>query len=210
MQLAIDTFDKERFGLITGSKCTVMFPLKGNGLIGMRSYGKKLANEMFFQFYDEKTNWQTEHGKMAEHFAFIHYQEIYSEDIEIGRWIKKGECGGTTDAEIKDVKGIDFKCSTTLENWLEYLYEDIDMGQQDQCQMYMYLTGLPQWEIAAYLVETSFMSDNGLTYPVPESKRMIIKTIDKDPEWEGNLIEKTPIVINFRNEFIEKLKGKFL
>jgi len=53
MDLANDKFDSQRFGLITGSECHVLFPEKGTGEVGQRTYAKKLANQMYFKFYDE-------------------------------------------------------------------------------------------------------------------------------------------------------------
>lgn len=208
MLLAIDTFSMERFGLVTGSKCSVLFPLKGEGKVGQRTYAKTLANEMFFQFYDEKGTWQTEHGKMAEHWAFLHYEKYFGANITQGEWVKKGDCGGTTDALLPD-RGVDFKCPTTLNGWLDYIHEPLSKEQKDQCQMYMYLTGLPLWEIAAYLIETQFMTDNGLTYPVPEEKRMIIVPVERDPTWEERLNMVLPSIVGLRNEFLEKLKIAF-
>lgn len=208
MLFAIDQFPMERLGLVTGSKCSVLFPLKGDGKVGQRTYAKTLANEMFFQFYDERGTWQTEHGKMAEHWAFLHYQEHFGQNIQQGRFIVKGDCGGSTDAELPD-KGIDFKCPTTLNGWLDYLHEPLSKEQKDQCQMYMYLTGLPTWEIAAYLIETQFMTDNGLKYPVEEQDRMIIVPIHKDQTWEMRLDEPLKYVVGLRNEFLDNLTVKF-
>lgn len=208
MQFAIDTFSMERFGLVTGSKCSVLFPLRGDGKVGQRTYAKTLANEMFFRFYDEKGTWQTEHGKMAQYFAFLHYQQYISDEITEGRWIKDGDSGGSTDAERPD-RVIDFKSPTTLNGWLDYLHEPLDKEQKDQCQMYMYLTKKPMAEIAAFLTETQFMTDNGLTYPVPEEKRMIIVPVAKDPTWEERYELIRPSLIKQRDEFLEKLKLKF-
>ena len=75
--------------------------------------------------------------------------------------------------------------------------------------MYMYLTGKPKAEIAAYLCETQFMSDNGLTYPVPDEKRMIIVPVLKDPTWEMRLQFILPGFIQVRDAFLEKLKQEF-
>lgn len=208
MNFAIDTFPKERFGLVTGSKCTVLFPLRGDGKVGQESYAKKLANEMFFNFYDERSTWQTEHGKMAEHFAFMHYERYVGADIKPGRFIQKLYCGGSTDAELSD-RGIDFKCPTSLEAWLDYLHETLSKDQIDQCNMYMYLTGLPMWEIAAYLTETQFMNDNGLTYPVSEDKRMIIVSVKKDPTWEARFLAILPSIIAKRNVYLSVLENHF-
>lgn len=207
MNFAIDTFKPERFGKVTGSKCSVMFPLKGDGIVGMTTYAKQLANEKYFQFYDEKTPWQAEHGKMGEHFAKLHYAQMY-EDVQDGTWTVKGECGGSTDAET-DTKIIDFKCPVTLEGWLDYLYDKLKKDYFDQLQMYMYLRDKDQAEIAAYLTETQFMTDNGLTYPVPEDKRMIIVKVMRDPKWEDRLNEQLPFVIEMRDKYIEVLKSKF-
>jgi len=207
MSFAIDTFPTERFGLVTGSKCTVMFPLRGDGVVGMTTYAKQLANEKFFQFYDEKSAWQMEHGKMAEHFSMMHYRQYYG-DLDAGRWIKKGDCGGSTDAEDDD-KVVDFKCPVTLEGWLDFLYDKLDKKYYDQLQMYMYLTGKEKAEIAAYLCETQFMTDNGLTYPVADDKRMIIVKVEKDKGWESKLQEQLPFVIEMRDKYIEVLNQKF-
>jgi hypothetical protein len=209
MSLAIDTFNKERFGLVTGSKCSVLFPLKGDGRVGQTTYAKQLATEMFFQFYDERSTWEMDHGKMAEHFAFAHYHDYVSKHISEGRWVKKGNCGGTIDAELPQWKGVDFKCPTTLQKWLDYMFEDLSKEQKDQCQMYMYLTGYDEWDIAAYLTETQFMSDNGLTYPVPEKERMIVRTVKRDPLWEIRLEDPLAFVIRTRNEYIKALQHKF-
>ena len=204
----IDTFPKERFGLVTGSKCSVMFPLRGDGVVGMTTYAKQLANERFFQFYDETSSWQTEHGKMAESFAFLHYQQYIDKDVELGGFYVNGDCGGSTDAETKDTV-IDFKCPTSLEKWLDYLHDKIDKKQNDQLQMYMYLTGKKKAEIAAYLIETQFMTDNGNTYPVPEDKRMIIVKIKKDNGWISTLGENLPFVVGMREKYINNLNNYF-
>ncbi len=208
MNFAIDKFSVERFGLITGSECSVLFPLKGEGKAGQKTYAKKLANEMFFRHYDEKSNRNTEHGTMAEHFAFIHYQQYFGADLKPGRWIKKGVCGGNTDAELID-RVVDFKCPVTLHGWLEYLHEPLDKYEVDQLNMYMYLAEVDRAEIGAFLTETQFMNDNGLTYPVPEEKRMIIKAVDKDPTFEERLLIKAPEIIAMRDEYLEKLNKAF-
>lgn len=208
MNFAIDTFPKERFGLVTGSKCSVLFPLRGDGVVGMTTYAKQLANEKFFQFYDERSMWQLEHGKMAESFAFDHYKNYYNKDVVQGGWYVKGDCGGTTDAETEDCI-LDFKCPVTLEGWLDFLYDKLDKKYYDQLQMYMYLTGKNNAEIAAYLTETQFMTDNGLTYPIPEHQRMIRVLVKKDLAWEGKLLEQLPFVIEMRDKYIEVLKEKF-
>jgi GTPase SAR1 family protein len=206
--LAIDKFDADRMGLVTGSRCGVMFPLKGDAKVGKTTYAKQLAIQKFFKVYDEKSTWQTEHGTMAEVFAIDHYRKFIDDSIEEGRFIKSGECGGTTDAEGKDY-GIDCKCPTSLENWLAYLFEDVSKDQFHQCQMYMHLTGKVKWEIAAYLTETQFMTDNGLTYPVPEHQRMIRVSVPRNHEWETALKLVMPFLIQERDKFLNTLKERF-
>lgn len=208
MNLAIDTFPTERFGLITGSRCTPLFP-KRSAEVGQRTLAKQLANELYFQFYDEFENWQTEHGKLAEHFAFEHFVKYHDKDLKEGRWIKNGECGGSTDAEGADY-GVDFKCPTSLEKFTNYLFDGVDDDQKNQCQMYMWLTGKSKWLIAPYLVETNMMAINGLVYPInDDSKRMILIEVEKDPTWEERLNLAAPKVIAMRDEYLEMLKLKF-
>lgn len=201
------TFPKKRFGLVTGSKCSVFFPLKGDGKVGQRTYAKTLAKEKFFQFYDEMSSMATEHGKMAEHFAFLHFQEYYNSEIQQGRFIYRDECGGSTDAET-DLDVVDFKCPVTLQGWLDYL-DGIDKEQKDQLQMYMWLTGKSGAVIAAYLIETQWMTDNGLVYPVPEEKRMILVPVEKDNTWGDRLLKQLPDFLAIRDEYIEKYTKLF-
>lgn len=207
MDLAIDKFNTERFGLVTGSVCSVLFPKK-SAEVGKDTLARKLANQLYFQTYDEVTTWQTEHGSMGEHFALEHFQKYYDADMDKGRWIKDGDIGGNTDAEAKDY-GADFKCPTSLETWLDYLYDGLTPQQINQAKMYMRLTGYYKWLICPYLLETQKMTDMGLTYPVPEDKRMLIFEVYRDNEWEEKLSIEVPKVIARRDEYIEILKLKF-
>lgn len=208
MNFAIDTFSKERFGLVTGSKCSVLFPLRGDGAVGKRTYAKTLANEKFFQTYDEKSTWQTEHGKMAEPLAFQYYNENIDSSISLGSWFRQGECGGTIDAMLES-KVIDFKCPTSLNSWLDYLHDPLDKEQKDQLQMYMFLTGKEEAEIAAFLIETQFMTEHGLTYPVDMKHRMITVPVKKDPSWAERLQDVLPGLLALRDEFYETLVKSF-
>ncbi len=208
MNLAIDQFPKERFGLITGSKCSVLFPDRGDGKVGQTTYARTLAKEKFFQFYDESGGRDTEHGKMGEYFALMHFQEHHDSTVEQGIFLMDGECGGSPDA-MNTSYGCDWKCPTTLQKWLDYLHDGISKDQLHQCQMYMHLSGLDLWKICPYLIETQFMTDNGLTYPVKEDKRMIVIDVPKDPTWKDKLSESSKFVIEKRNEFIEIYKDKF-
>jgi hypothetical protein len=210
MDFAIDKFSKERFGLVTGSTCTVLFPLKGDAEVGKRTYAKKLANEMFFQTYDERSTWETDHGKMAEALAFEYYNENIDNTIVEGSWFREGDCGGTVDAMLSS-KVVDFKCPTSLQKWLDYIHEPLPKQQKDQLQMYMWLAKKEEAEIAAFLTETQFMSDHGLVYPVPPDKRMIKVEVKRDPTWLERLNDEKalPWVIQKRNEFLEVLKAQF-
>jgi hypothetical protein len=205
--LAIDTFDKQRFGLVTGSRCTPLVP-KRSAEVGQTTLAKQLASELFFQFYDERSTWQTEHGKMSEVFAHEHFKKYFNEDIESGRWIKSGDTGGNTDAEALEY-GVDYKCPTTLKAWLDYLFDGISDEEYNQCQLYMKLTKKPKWLIAAYLCETNLMSDNGLKYPVEEKDRMIICEVLPDKAWNEKFDSNLPVVIEKRDEYLEKLRVKF-
>jgi len=207
MNFAIDTFPPERFGLVTGSICTPLFP-KRSAEVGQRSLAKKLANQMYFRHYDEVSTWQMEHGKMAESFAFNYYLDNFDTKLELGHWYMKDDIGGSTDAEA-ETYGVDFKCPTSLEKWLDYMYEGISDQEYNQCQMYIHLTGKPLWKICAYLMETQFMTENGLTYPVSEDRRMIVVEVHKSIEWVEKLYKNLPKVIGMRNEFYETLKLNF-
>ncbi len=207
MDLANDKFDKNRFGLITGSACSVLFPER-SGQVGQITYAKKLANQRYFRFYDEVSTWQMQHGNMNEHAAFEFYKENYDFNIEKGRFVQDGDWGGTCDSEAK-VYGLDFKCPTSLEAWLEYIHVGIDKQQWNQAQMYMFLFKKELWKVCAYLTETEWMLNRELYYPVSEDKRMIIVDVEKDPTWENRLKENSPFVINERDKFYKILCNQF-
>ncbi|MEI6190491.1 MAG: hypothetical protein WCP61_08730 [Chitinophagia bacterium] len=202
-----DKFTDERFGLITGSKVFVLFPKK-SAEVGQRTYAKQLANQMFFKYYDEVGSWQTEHGTLSEQSALEYYQTFFDKEAKKPEFISKGNYGGSADC-LTSSFGIDFKCPTTLEGWLNYMHEGISDEQFYQCQMYMMLYGLDRWKICAYLLETNRMSDMGITYPVPYEQRMIIIDVPKDETFSTELDIRSPKIIRMRDDFLEVLKVNF-
>lgn len=209
--LAIDTFSEERFGIVTGSRCSPLVP-KQSAKKGMISLAQELAQEKYFKFYDEHSTWQTEHGKMAETFGLIYYQEHFDGDMQPGQWHKKGNYGGSTDAENEILQvGADIKSPVSLDGWLDFLYHGLDnhKAYYDQAQLYMKLTGFKEWHICAFLMETAFMDNNGLRYPVPNDKRMIVIKVLPDVEWNKKFDKNLPIVIGMRDKYLEQLKKHF-
>lgn len=207
MDLAIDKFDANRFGLITGSACSVLFP-KRSAEVGQRTYAKQLATQMYFKYYDEVNTWQTDHGNFNEHEAFEYYQKNIDKTIEKGLFMANGYHGGTSDA-LCEKHGVDFKCPTTLQKWLDYLTDGIDDQQYHQCQMYMYLFEKESWQICAYLTETLKMGEMGLTYPVPHDKRMIVINVEKEQGWLEKLNIATHKIITMRDHFYKLLENQF-
>jgi len=200
-------FPPERFGLITGSVCSPLFAARGLGK-GAETLAIKLAREKYFQFYDEVSTWQMEHGILCEELAFSHWVTYIDHEIVHGQFYQKDDCGGSTDAEHIDY-GIDFKCPTSLGSWLDYQRFGIDEGQFNQCQMYMHLTGKKLWKIAAFLMETDRMSNNGLIYPVSIDRRMIVVDVPVDVEWQETLSVNAPIVAKMRDAEFDKLVEKW-
>lgn len=200
-------FDPERFGKVTASRCSPLVPIK-SAEAGIITLAKQLAKEKYFNFYDEASTWQTEHGNLAEPYAFEHYKKHYDADIKKGRWICQGETGCTTDAEGVNY-GVDFKCPTSMDNWLNYLFKGIDSEQYNQCQLSMRLTGFVTWKIAAFLIETTRMSDNGETYPVDQKDRMIIVDVKADPVWNKKFDLNLPDLIKRRDYYVDILKKQF-
>lgn len=206
-QLAQDIFSPERYGLVTGSRCSPLVP-KRSAEKGMDTLARTLAKERYFRHYDEIETWQMQHGKLCEHSAFEYWNTRY-ETVEKGRWVMDGDIGGNTDAE-GETFGVDFKCPTSLQNWLNFLYEPITDGDYyDQAQLYMILTGKEKWVVAAFLMETDWMSNNGLTYPIDANNRMILNEILPNEEWEKKLFANLPKVIDLRDQYISLLKFKF-
>lgn len=201
-------FDPRRPGLITGSKCSILHP-KRSAEAGQKTYAKQLANEMYFRFSDERDTWQTKHGKDFEAEAYVYLRERFDKSaIEKPDFFCRDSFGGTPDCLCDDY-GVDFKCPTSLEKWLDYLHLGIDNDQYHQCQMYMMLCGKEQWKICAYLTETFKMTDDGIKYPVHQDKRMIQIVVDKDPAWEALTYTNAIPVIEARDFYYNKLIETF-
>lgn len=207
MNFSIDTFPPERFGRISGSRCSPLVPIK-DAKVGMISLAEGLAGERYWQTYDEVNTWEMEHGKMAEHFAHEHYKKFYDENIQAGEFGYEGELSWSTDAE-SDYYGVDYKCPTSRKGFERYLYKGLKKEEIDQCQFYMMVTKKPLWKICAYLTEHERMTDNGLTYPIPENQRMLIFDVEPNQDWRDKFWSNHDFVINQRDIFIEMLKLKF-
>lgn len=204
----MNEFDPRRYGLITGSKCSVLFPKK-SAEVGQRTYAKELANQMYFRYYDQTETWQQAHGKDAETQAYVYYRENFCPDAVHKPEFQCTEFhGGSADCLSPD-DGVDFKCPTTLGKWLDYLHVGIDSDQYYQAQMYMYLYKRMKWKVAAFLMETQRMTDMGEKYPVPENQRMICINVERESGWDTKLHERTPEIITMRDFFYMKLVEQF-
>lgn len=206
MRLAIDEFDPKRFGLVTGSNCTPLFPVR-SAEKGQRTLAKKLAYERHFKFYDELSTWQMEHGHDNEEFALEYCHTFFDKTVKKGRFIQVGEAGGTMDAEGDGVW--DWKCPVTMQGWLSYLYDGMSDKEENQMQMYMFLSGKRKARIGAFLMETWKMTDNGLVYPILKNKRMIVCETKVNPDWVIKLKKNLPKVVEMRDEYINQLKKQF-
>lgn len=200
----MDKFSENRFGLVTGSRCSPLVP-KRSAEVGLDSLAKDLAKEIVFKFYDEVSTWQTEHGNMAEHEAFEYYQSRFDKEIKKGEFIQDGEIGASPDALGKDY-GVDFKCPTSLSNWLAYATDGVSIYEYNQAQHYMMVTGFNKWLVCGYLTETIFMSDNGILYPIDQDKRMIKVSIDVDLIWQDKFKSQLPRLIELRNKYVDIYK----
>ena len=202
-------FDPKRIGKITGSQVHLLFPRRENK-VSQLTYAKHLANEMFFGEIKSPETWQTKHGKNSEYHANNYYTEHYDFGVTYKPpFIENGVFGGTPDA-IATTYGIDYKCPTSFEKWIDYLYEGIDHQQYHQMQLYMWLTGLKHWKVCAFLTETEKMEEDGLKYPIEDTKRMLVINVAYDENWANELEERAKFIIEHRNIFYEALKVKFL
>jgi hypothetical protein len=207
MNFAIDTFPPERFGRISGSRCSPLVP-KRDAKAGMITLAKQLASERYFQVFEETSTWQMEHGKMAEHWAHEHFKEYHDADIQKGVYGHEGELSWSTDAQATDY-GVDYKAPTSLDKFNDYLFDGISDYEFNQAQFYMMTTKKDKWLVCPFLIETERMTDNGLTYPIPTRQRMLIIEVLPDLVWREKFWSNYDFVIGQRDQYIEMLKIKF-
>ena len=204
-----EKFDPRRAGKITGSQVHLLFTKRDNKASQL-TYAKHLANELFFGEIKSPETWQMAHGNDGERLAHNYFTEFFDFNVqEKPAFFEKGIFGGTPDA-ISTTYGIDYKCPTSLEKWLDYLHDGISHQQYHQCQMYMWLTGLKLWKICAFLVETTYMENDNKSYDIPYDKRMILINVEFDENWSDELEEKAKFIIEQRDIYFENLKNQFL
>jgi hypothetical protein len=202
-------FSPKRYGLITGSKCAVLHPKK-SAEVGQRTYARRLASQMYFKFYDNTSTWQTEHGKDFEETAFDFYKLNYDKTaIHKPEFKCLDNFGGSADCLCEDY-GVDFKCPTSLEKWEDYMYDGIDDQQYHQAQMYIWLYNKKSWKVCAFLTETHKMIENGITYPVPHNKRMIVIDVFPQDGWVEKTYKNAIPVIQQRDQYYNALVEKFI
>lgn len=206
MELATDIFPPERFGRVSGSRCGPLVPLK-DAKKGMITLAKKLAKERYYQFYDEVSTWEMEHGKLNEPMAHEHFKKYFDKKICKGHSGFEGELAWSTDAEGIDY-GVDYKCPTSLEKFNEYLFEGISDYEYNQAQFYMMKRNLSRWYVCPFLAETLRMSDYGLIYPEKEENRMLPIEVLPSDEWREKFWSNLPFVVENRDTYIEILKAK--
>lgn len=199
---------EKRYGRITGSKADVLFPKRSNPAT-QETYAKELARGMYFEFRDEVNTWQTNHGHYGEVIAMQEYQKSYPLAYKPDFEPLGDDFGGSADCLIPmEDFGVDFKCPTSMEKWLEYL-EGCDHQQERQAQMYMLLYKKDKWKILAFLTETERMINDGVFYPVPSDKRFIEVVIEKDPTFEEELYKRAKPLLKKRDEEYQKLINQF-
>lgn len=195
-----------RMGKITGSSCHILFPKRENKTT-QESYAMELAIAKLFNYRQNASSWQMDHGHTREAMAMDIFRNTYP-FAYFPEFKSLGEYGGSADCMIPGEDfGVDFKCPTSLEKWLSYL-NGVDHQQERQAQMYMWLYEKPKWKIIAFLNETNFMIDSGEAYPVPPGKRFIVCEIHRDPLFEAQIQERGAILLKRRDEIIEELKIK--
>lgn len=198
----MSNLSEKRYGLITGSQCHVLFPKRKNEQTQI-TYAKELAKQKVFRYYDEVNTWQIEHGYMGEYVAMEWFQNNVDSNAIKPDFVSIGEFGGSADC-ITEIYGVDFKCPTSLGNWLDYLTDGISDQQYHQAQMYMHLYNKPLWKVIAYLAETERMNEMGETYPIDQDKRAIVIEVHKDDNWFNDLSLKSKFVLEKREEFVRE------
>lgn len=212
---ANDKFAPERLGKINASECHVLFTDTGNVTEnltqGQKTYARQLAIQLYFKFYDDVYNWRLEHGELCETSGVEYLQQYHDNTVvklEKSDYKFIGDIGGGGDA-LGIKKGYDIKAPTSLKDWVAYITDGITKQQFHQGQMYMEQYNRDTWVFAAFLMETTFMANEGLQYPVDYDKRMILVEVPRLDGWIEKLNKKVPQLIELRNEYYNQLVEQF-
>lgn len=172
--------------------------------VGAKTYLNQLAKESVYEYSPQIKSKYLDKGIICEDEAIRLYNEVYFTDlVKNTERRNNGLISGECDLYIPEKRGIDIKCSWSLDTFPVLTEDCHDKDYEWQCRGYMMLFDVPVWDVAYCLVSTPdeliWEGEEDLHYVDHIDPVMRITTIryERDLALEDKIKEKASAAITY-------------
>lgn len=172
--------------------------------VGAKTYLNQLAKESVYEYRPIIKSKYLDKGIICEDEAIRLYNEVHFTDlVKNTERRNNGLITGECDLYIPEKRGIDIKCSWSLDTFPVLTEDCHDKEYEWQCRGYMMLFNVPVWDVAYCLVSTPdeliWEGEEDLHYVDHIDPVMRITTIryDRDLALEDKIKEKATAAIAY-------------
>lgn len=172
--------------------------------VGAKTYLNQLAKESVYEYRPLIKSKYLDKGIICEDEAIRLYNEVYFTDlVKNTERRNNGLISGECDLYIPEKRGIDIKCSWSLDTFPVLTEDCHDKDYEWQCRGYMMLFDVPVWDVAYCLVSTPdeliWEGEEDLHYVDHIDPVMRITTIryERDLALEDKIKEKASAAITY-------------
>lgn len=180
--------------------------------VGAKTYLNQLAKESVYEYSPIIKSKYLDKGIICEDEAirlynYVHFTDLVKNTERRNNGLISGEC----DLYIPKKRGIDIKCSWSLDTFPVLTEDCHDKDYEWQCRGYMMLFDVPIWDVAYCLVSTPdeliWEGEEDLHYVDHIDPQMRITCIryERDFKLEEKIIEKTTAAIAYIAETKKKI-----
>lgn len=180
--------------------------------VGAKTYLNQLAKESVYEYRPLIKSKYLDKGIICEDEAIRLYNEVHFTDlVKNTERRNNGLISGECDLYIPKKRGIDIKCSWSLDTFPVLTEDCHDKDYEWQCRGYMMLFDVPVWDVAYCLVSTPdeliWEGEEDLHYVDHIDPQMRITCIryERDFKLEEKIIEKTTAAIAYIAETKKKI-----
>ena len=180
--------------------------------IGAKTHLNQLAKESVYEYRPLIKSKYLDKGIICEDEAIRLYNEVHFTDlVKNTERRNNGLITGECDLYIPEKRGIDIKCSWSLDTFPVLTEDCHDKEYEWQCRGYMMLFNVPVWDVAYCLVSTPdeliWEGEEDLHYVDHIDPVMRITTIryERDVALEDKIKEKASAAITYISETKKKI-----
>ena len=180
--------------------------------VGAKTYLNKLAKESVYEYCPIIKSKYLDKGIICEDEAIRLYNEVHFTDlVKNTERRNNGLISGECDLYIPKKRGIDIKCSWSLDTFPVMTEDCHDKDYEWQCRGYMMLFDVPVWDVAYCLVSTPdeliWEGEEDLHYVDHIDPQMRITCIryERDLKLEDKIKEKATAAITYIAETKKKI-----